>query len=310
MLNRQLKGYVYAFAAVAIWSGFILVSRQGGISALSAYDVMAIRYVTASLLLFPVWFFWQRFNVFEIRFLICGLIGGLTYALLAFNGFERAPASHAAILLPGLLPLIIVLLNALFHHERYPLMKWFGIALISCGILLLLSEEKNEATGAFGHVFLIGAAVCWGIFSVLINRLGIRPWEATISIAFITCIVFMPVYLIFMPSNITVDLWGELSLQAFYQGIMATIVQMLFYVNAVQLIGSSRMGAMMAIVPILAGFGAIVLFDEVLTSVLIVALILVSCGVWFANMQFSSGHVFKTFFVKRLFAKRLEIKPK
>ena len=41
-------GIFYALAAALIWSGFILVSRQGGVSALNGYDVIAIRYLTCS----------------------------------------------------------------------------------------------------------------------------------------------------------------------------------------------------------------------------------------------------------------------
>ena len=81
------------------------------------------------------------------------------------------------------------------------------------------------------------------------------------------------------------SLINEIAIQSFYQGFMATIVQMLLYVRAVQLIGAANMGSMMAIVPILAGFTAIPVFNEVLNEELIISLLLVSLGVWIANSK-------------------------
>ena len=287
-MNRtHTQGYLFGLGAVLIWSGFILVSRLGGISPLLSYDIIAIRYVTCATLVFPVWVFWKRFNVFQVKFLVCSLIGGLGYALLAFYGFKTTSASHAAVLLPGLLPIFITLLSAFFKTEQHLLSKWLGIGVISAGVALLFWHELR-LTGvlSLGHLSLMGAALCWAMFSVLINRWHIRPWEATISLALITCMIYLPVYLLFLPKAISMNLLHEIAIQAFYQGFMATILQMLLYVRAVQLIGAANMGAMMAIVPILAGFSAIAIFHEELSVALMAALFLVSIGVWLANSQF------------------------
>ena len=56
MEQSQLRrGYLYAALTVAVWSGFILVSRLGGKSPLTGWDVTALRFGTAALVLLPVW---------------------------------------------------------------------------------------------------------------------------------------------------------------------------------------------------------------------------------------------------------------
>ena len=284
MESLKTKGYLCALAAVFIWSGFILVSRLGGISPLTAYDIIAIRYVSCASLIFPFWLLWKPFNFLQLKLITCSLVGGLGYALFAFNGFKTAPASHAAVLLPGLLPLSIALISTLINKEQHSVFKWLGILMITFGIITLFWYElQQSAGGVTGHGLLVGAAVCWATFSVLINRWNISPWEATVSLAVITCSVYLPVYVCFLPKTISTDLWPAIAIQVFYQGFMATIVQMLLYVRAVQLIGASNMGSMMAIVPILAGFSAIYIFDEPLSAALVFALFCVSVGVWVAN---------------------------
>lgn len=285
MQNRQ-KGYLCALGAVMIWSGFILVSRRGGLSSLTAYDVIAIRYLSCAALLFPVWFFWKRFKLLQLKLIVSALIGGLSYALFAFNGFVQAPASHAAVLLPGLLPVMIIMLSSFLNGEQHQISKWLGVSVITFGIGVLFWQEY-QLNGVFsqGHLCLAGAAFCWAVFSVLINRWNISPWEATVSLALVTATVYLPIYSLVLPKNISPSLWQDIVLQSFYQGFMATIVQMLLYVRAVQLIGASSMGSMMAIVPVLAGVGAIFIFNEPVRISLVMALVLVSTGIWLANTR-------------------------
>lgn len=280
------RGYLFALGAVLIWSGFILVSRMGGISPLLSYDIIAIRYVTCASLLLPVWWFKYRFNLLQPRLIICSLIGGLAYALFAFKGFELTPASQAAVLLPGLMPMAIILLSTLINKESHPLSKWLGIMLITLGIGTLFWQEfQLKGQLSTGHLSLAGAALCWAIFSVLINRWNISPWQATVSLALITCVIYLPIYISWLPKNISADLWQDIVTQAFYQGFIATIVQMLLYVRAVQLIGAPQMGSMMAIVPILSGLSAIQVFNESLRLELLAGMLLVSLGVWLAHSR-------------------------
>ena len=85
--DEKIIGVFCALLAVLIWSGFILVSRVGGMSVLTPYDVIAIRYATCAVLLFPVWLIFYRFNLFRFEFIMSALIGGLAYAIFAFKGF-------------------------------------------------------------------------------------------------------------------------------------------------------------------------------------------------------------------------------
>ncbi|GLQ33334.1 DMT family transporter [Litoribrevibacter albus] len=300
--SPKLTGYLCAILAVLIWSGFILVSRQGGISDLTPYDVIAIRYTTCSLVLLPLW--WKfRFRLWQPKLIVSSLIGALLYALFAFNGFETTPASHTSVLLPGLMPLAISILSIPLLKVAIPKQKWLGLTVITIGVGILLWQAWNtthsgsalhEGHGLhWGHGLVVLAGLCWALYSVLLSKWQITPWQATVSLAMITFCLYMPVYLIWLPKQISMELvtsmqshlplWKDIALQAFYQGVMATIIQMLLYVRAVQTIGAPAMGAMMALVPILAGVASTVIFDEPLTTPLLCAFGLVSFGVWLAN---------------------------
>ena len=95
--------------------------------------------------------------------------------------------------------------------------------------------------------------------------------------------IYLPIYLVALSSNISLSLWKDVLTQAFYQGFLATIVQMLLYVRAVHIIGPTSVGTMMASVPILASISAIIFLNESSSIFLATGVVLVSIGSWISH---------------------------
>ena len=65
-----------------------------------------------------------------------------------------------------------------------------------------------------------------------------------------------------------------LVLQGLYQGLGPTIIAMILFLRAVAILGAERVGALVALVPVL---------NEPLTGWLVAGLLLVSGGAWLAS---------------------------
>jgi drug/metabolite transporter (DMT)-like permease len=283
--NEKILGLLCALAAALIWSGFILVSRIGGISALTPYDIIAIRYITCAVLLFPVWLIFFRFNVFRFELIMSAAIGGLAYAIFAFKGFELSSALHGGILLPGLIPVFVSVISMVLIKAKLGRNKSIGLWMIIIAIVILFYSELLKSKNIpVGDLYFVISAFFWALYSVLINIWHITPWQATCSLAFITSLVYLPVYLIALPKNIEQASFNDIALQIFYQGFLASIVQMLLYVKAVKIIGAQGMGSFMALVPVLAGGFAVMFLSEPATWYLWGAMLLVSLGVLVSNL--------------------------
>lgn len=260
-----LLGLLFGLGSVLIWTGFILVSRAGALSPLGMTDMVAVRFGTALLVLSPLIWRWRR-QWWQPRMFILGGIGGLAYSLSVYAGFERAPANHAALLLPGLMPIVIAVLASLLLKETKTAQVWLGIAVSSTGIAVLMLESLIASRDALaGDLLFVLACVFWGIYTVLLRAWRLTPWLATVVVVVITALLYLPPYFLVLPKGLAEVSWQTIAVQAIYQGILATIVQMLFYVRAVQLLGASRMGALMALVPVLVGVLAVPVFGEVIT---------------------------------------------
>lgn len=283
--SLPIRGLAYALAAVAIWTGFILVSKAGALGSLALPDMMMVRFGTAFILFSP--FIWQqRKTILKWRMLVLGSIGGLGYALFVYNGFQHAPATHAALLLPGLMPIMIAVFAYFLANERHSSASWAGILISSLGILALLVETMlSGASYWLGDMSFVVACVFWGVFTVLLRRWKFAPWHATLGLITVTTVLFTPIYVLFLPHHLTDASWQMLGIQAFYQGIMATVVQMIFYGRAVHLLGATKMGGLMALVPVFASAIAVPLFGEHWTLGLTLALIFILVGTLIGNIN-------------------------
>jgi drug/metabolite transporter (DMT)-like permease len=92
--------------------------------------------------------------------------------------------------------------------------------------------------------------------------------------------VYLPVYLLALPKGLDTVPLSMLVVQGLYQGIGPTIVAMLLFLRAVAILGAERTGALVALVPVMAGLGAVPLLGEPLTVWLLLGLALVSIGAY------------------------------
>lgn len=281
-----LRGYLHALMVVVIWTGFILVSRAGGISRLSSWDVIAIRYLTAASLLLPFWLFRRRVALMNRKLFVLAGLGGLGYAVLAFASFKLAPAAHAAVLLPGLQPFVVALLAGCLLGEIPNRTRALGLGVIAAGVACLVVDGFGGGAGVLrGDALMVGATVCWACYSVLLRRWAVSPWDATLAVTLLTALVYLPIYVLLLPKQLAAASWSDIATQAVYQGLIATIIQMLLYVRTVALIGATRLGMLMALVPGLAGVAAVPLLGEPLAPWVLAGLVLVSLGAWLGNRQ-------------------------
>jgi drug/metabolite transporter (DMT)-like permease len=284
--RQQLWGYLAAAGTVAIWTGFILISRMGGKTALTAYDVMALRLGTASLLLLPFLKGMPDRGWRDPRLWTLTLLGGVAYCVLVYAGFKLAPAAHAAILLPGMQPFLVAGAAYLLGGERPTPARWRGLLVIAAGVLCVAVPYLNGGWSSallYGDLLIFSASAVWAIYSVLVKRWHYSPWTLTRFVTFGSTVVYLPVYLLFLPKQLAAVSLSTLLVQGLYQGIGPTILAMLLFLKAVSILGPVRVGALIALVPVLAGVAAGPLLNEPLTVWLLGGLVCVSLGALIAS---------------------------
>jgi drug/metabolite transporter (DMT)-like permease len=277
-----LQGYLAALATVVIWAGFILISRLGGKSALTGWDIVALRLGTASVVLLPFSLHLPAGTWRNPRLWTMAALGGLLFLMLVYAGFKLAPAAHGGILMPGLQPFLVTALAWLLMGTQPSRLRLLGLIPIALGVACVAAPQLMGAhegpSTLMGDALLLGGSITWASYSVLVRKWAVDAWLLTRFVALASALVYLPVYALFLPKGLDAVPMSMLLLQGLYQGLGPTIVAMLLFLRAVAILGAERTGAMVALVPVIAGLGAVPLLGEPLTPWLVAGLALVSGG--------------------------------
>lgn len=277
-----LKGFAAAAAVVLVWSGFNIVSRLGGRSPLTPYDMAAIRFVFSGIFCLPfVLARWRRLD--WRRLAVLAGFGGMSYGLFVYAGFSLAPTAHAGILVNGGIPFATALLAWLILRHRPGLRSEFALLIAGLGIVLIGIHSFGQFAGAPAHqwvgdVFFLLAAICYASFGLLFKQWRVSPLDATIGIAVISMVCYTPVYLLALPKAITAVPLSFVLWQGLYQGILAASIAGLLFAYAIHHIGPQRATLMLAMVPGISAVAAVPLLGEPLDAVTIAGVVLVTIG--------------------------------
>ena len=285
-----IRGFIAAGCVVVFWSGFNIVSRMGGKSALTPFDTVALRFGISGLIMLPV-FLRNPHAISWRRKLVVVIVGGLLYSLTVYSGFVFAPAAHAGILVNGGIPFAAALFAWLilgFRPNRQVAMA-FSLTAIGIGLTamqsLMVAKVSSERWW-LGDVFFFVAALCWGLYGVLLRKWQLQAVDAIAALTVGSAVLYLPVYLLFLPKAILLIPQQQLLLQGFYQGIVAALGAGLGYAYATQTIGPIKASLMLALVPGFSSVMAVPLLGEPLGVTTVLGLLCVTIGAaWgaFAN---------------------------
>ena len=262
--SRAAAGVGWALLAVVIWSGWFVVTRHAvaGRGTLAAADLVALRFGISGLLLLPVLL--RRAAPLPMRawregvWFVAG--SGAPFALVLSLGLRFAPASHAAALTPGTVPLFAAGFGALLLREWPGRVRAAGLLLIAAGAAAIVLVGGGGAALP-GHLAFLACGAAWGLSTVQMRRAGISALDAT-ALTCVISLLYVPPYLLSGVSRLAAAPWQELALQAVYQGVLASAVALLAFNRAVALLGPRAPG-FTALVPVLATLGAAAVLDEV-----------------------------------------------
>ena len=161
--------YFKLFLMSLCWSGTFIAGKYLGGRVIPLHSSL-IRYIMAFILL-GVWISYLNISLRysfrqHIGFFIQGLTGVLLYNVMFFAALEVLPANRVALIVTSN-PAFISIFTVLLFKEKSGLIKWLGILLCLCGVVIIISN---------GQLFQIFAGgLLWGDMLALI---GLLSWTA------------------------------------------------------------------------------------------------------------------------------------
>lgn len=284
--SEYARGALYGLAAVSIWAGNIVVAGLGLRSSLTPWDISAIRFSVAGLVLVP---YLMQKGIALDRLgwigLVALVLGGAPVVLLVNAGLLFAPASHAGALFPGVMPLMVVVLAAAILKEAFTPQKRVGFALTTTGVAGIVWGSGGAIGTAqnIGHLLFLGAALTFACYTVAMRRARLGGLHAAAISAVGSMLIYMPLYTILAGASMFEASPGAIAIQGLAQGLLTAVVSYVVYGLAVSILGASSGAAFAALCPAMTALMAIPILGDWPTAIDWLAIVLISVGVYFVS---------------------------
>ncbi|HEV2291925.1 MAG TPA: DMT family transporter [Gemmatimonadales bacterium] len=223
---------------------------------------------------FPPGLFW--------RLVWLGVVGNTIYQTLFMVALDRTSVANAAILL-ATSPLLVAGLGALTGVER--LTRWVGAGLVLAfvGVLLVVGAHEASFTAAtrVGDLAMLGASVCWAVFTLAVRRLP--PEVSALKVTALTTITGAPGLLFIGLPDLLHLRWGAVSAAAWgglaYSLFLSLVLAYVLWNASVKVVGPNRTAIYNCLVPLVAMLIAWRVLGEAIELVQVVGAGLIVGGV-------------------------------
>ena len=293
--SKEKRAFAIMSCVTLVWAGLFPTGKIA-LQSIPPFTFSATRLVIGSLLLYGYMRRKHSSATTHIpwtpqligSFLILGFCGYLISVSGSYLGLRLTTATNAA-LLNAASPVIIAILAALFLKERLSRRTILGIGLSVIGVGVIVARGSWQvilhSQYNTGDLLILGSLCGWGTYTTYGRHImhTISPLVATtyayIAGAFFVVLVSLSTeWGLWQPTDTPLPAWLALA----YQSTLGTLAHFWFY-DAVAVLGSSRAGIFINLVPVMAIGIASVLLNEVLTIAHLVGGAIVMGGVAIAT---------------------------
>ena len=283
--------YLLLILTTLFWAGNFVLARAIHLE-MQPVTLAFLRWGIALLLILPWWLprAWRQRDILRDNFpILClqGVLGVACFNTLVYFGVQYTQASNA-MLMQSAVPVMILLLGALFFGERASMRQWLGVGLSLAGVLVLVSRgELGTLTGfAFnqGDLWIFLAMLSWSSYTLSLRW---RP-KALDGLTFfgfsvlVGVVVLLPVMLWEQGGEFSVPGGEPFWLTVLYMSVFASILAFLFWNLGVERLGAPTAGLFIHLMPMFGLLLATVFLGERLGLYHLVGVVLIFTGLYIA----------------------------
>lgn len=281
MSRQTLLGLMAVLTTVLVYAVNFAISRYSLLHGMSSHDIVALRFLVAGLVLLP---YFLRLGLADLgglgwrRALVITYLAGAPYMVIFVWGLSLAPASHGAVLNPGMVPSVVFVTTLALGLQRFSRLRFACLLLILVG-LMMVTRASFSATGEVlrGDVLLFASGVSWGLFTVCVMRWQIKPLHAA-AVTSVLSLPYLVVYALVFYDGLPVVSSLHLAGQAVLQGLALGIGTIFLTAYAVGKLGAQTSALFNPLVPLVTALIAIPLLGEVPDRLQWMGIVVVTLG--------------------------------
>jgi drug/metabolite transporter (DMT)-like permease len=220
--------------------------------------------------------------------ILLGMTGVFAYNALFFKGLSLIEASRASLIV-ATCPVFIAVASVLLLHEKLTPVQAMGIPLSLLGAAVVISKGdlRQIVAGGVGRgeLFILGCVLSWAVYSLL-GKVTMRRLSPLVSVSYSSLAGTVALAVPALHEGLTHTIrhvslldWTSIA----YLAVFGTVIGFVWFYQGVKLIGTTRAGLFINLIPISAVILAFFLLKEPMTWSLAVGAVLVLSGVYLTN---------------------------
>jgi drug/metabolite transporter (DMT)-like permease len=279
----ELFGVIAGIAAASIWGGMYVVSKAV-LDIIPPFVLLSLRLILGVFCLVLIILVNKRWSLSKRQILKALIIGFVGYGIslgFQFTGTKLSTASNAA-LVTSASPVFILLFGAWILKERVTRNRIVALLLASLGVVAVVDPRTLIIGGdeVIGNLILIGAALTWGLYSVLIKRLS--QDGSVLEVSMYAFLGGLPLSMTAAGFESDLIVWhainGAVILGILYLGIISTALAMYLWNSALARLDAGIVSLLFFAQPVVGASLGAILLGEVL-----------DIGFWIGGALISAG---------------------
>jgi len=264
----RLFGVLAGIAAASIWGGMYVVSKVV-LGIIPPFTLLSLRLALGVACLLLVMTYQRRWSSSPKQVLQALLVGLIGYGIslgFQFTGTKLSTAANAA-LVTSASPVFILLFGVWMLKERVSGVRVLALLLASLGVVAVINPRAVLLGGeeSLGNLILLGAALTWGLYSVLVKT--ITREGSTLEISMYAFLGGLPLSLVGAGFEWDLIQWqainGAVILGILYIGIISTALAMYLWNSALASLEAGIVSLLFFAQPLVgASLGAIFLGES------------------------------------------------
>jgi drug/metabolite transporter (DMT)-like permease len=294
MIRSVLSAHVLLLIATCLGSMNFSIAKIVMPSEIPSNSIVLTRIVIATLCFFVFDFFSSQEKYVvpvqdKIRLFLCGLFGVALNQLFLYKGLSMTSAINASLIM-AIIPVLILILSALFLQNSPSWKQYLGVAISAVGAYYLIAHAHKTGgnSSTEGDLLIFLNASSYAVFMVIAKPV-LKKYHAL----FVTKWMFAVAALVVLPFTV-VDTcntpWQEISTGGWmayaYIIIFATVFNYYIGNATLQWISPVTAGSYIYLQPFIASLFAVMIGQDILSTEKTVAGLLILTGVLLTSKLF------------------------
>ena len=296
-MSVNFKAYLMLTLCVFFWSGNFIVGKFATLYEVPPLTLNFFRWLIVWIILIPFTFkdIFLNIKIIKEKFysiLLMSITSISIFNSVVYYSLNFTQVLNGALMISAI-PVLIIFISFIFRVEKINFNQVLGLILSITGVIIIITQLEFSRLIHLdlnkGDLWLLVAMLSWAIYSTMLktHKTGLNYLTFISVIVTIGLIFLLPQFLYEFNNQELIKLNFAFFLIISYVVLFAGLGAYIFWNKAVLIVGPSRAGIFLHLMPVFSSFMAIFLLNEKFMNFHVFGAIAIILGIYLSSKKTS-----------------------